>query len=597
MAEKSRIHFFIRVAASAPNFLHLDLPLSTLLHIQMRATLAYLWIGTCTLKETISLSTDYLWIIAVGPRPGRSFFVASSLQPPFSFPRPIHSFSPPLVSSAASLHFLLSFLSSSFTFSFFHSQSQSFSSFPSLSIAFSICYLAPFLPSLINLASKMASLFSFISILFLTSLASCRPQYGSPVSESYTSTSKLQEAALTATNGFRSQHGAAPVAWNDTLAGMAQTWANRCRFEHSMGALGTSGENLAYGYPDMTAAINQWGNERDLYDFKAPTGFTHATGHFTQLVWKETVSMGCAAVDCNGKGSMSGYFVVCEYRPQGNIVSGDLGYFKANVQAQGGYNAPSVVAPSPPVPSPAPPVSAPAPPPVAAPSVVSTVPSPAPIPVSTEARVVPQPADRSTVPLPPPPAAPTFTEASVPTPSPSSTSSSTSTPSPIATSLVSPTSSIISSTPTPEPTPSSATAMPVSESAVPESAEPTSTAISSTPAEASDVPLPSESAPALAPESTNTATSTEESAQEPTSESTPTESSVEVSLPTETTPVEAPADPTSAVETSTAESSASQTMAAPPFPTSFEQNSGIKLSGASSGWAMVLISLVAAWTL
>lgn len=55
----------------------------------------------------------------------------------------------------------------------------------------------------------------------------------------------VQQLALSAHNSFRAQHGAQPLAWNTTLASAAQTWANKCVFQHSNGALGPWGENLA----------------------------------------------------------------------------------------------------------------------------------------------------------------------------------------------------------------------------------------------------------------------------------------------------------------------------------------------------------------
>lgn len=72
-------------------------------------------------------------------------------------------------------------------------------------------------------------------------------------------------------------------------------------------------------------------HERVDYRWNKP-GFSLATGHFTQLVWKKTSSVGCAWHDC-GKGNGGGAtvrFVVCEYASPGNYK----GQFTANVGKQ-----------------------------------------------------------------------------------------------------------------------------------------------------------------------------------------------------------------------------------------------------------------------
>jgi hypothetical protein len=54
------------------------------------------------------------------------------------------------------------------------------------------------------------------------------------------------------------------------------------------------------------------------------------TGHFTQMVWKNSKRIGCAwnTNTCKSNG-MNFYKLVCEYDPPGNIVGGN--YFKDNV--------------------------------------------------------------------------------------------------------------------------------------------------------------------------------------------------------------------------------------------------------------------------
>jgi hypothetical protein len=68
--------------------------------------------------------------------------------------------------------------------------------------------------------------------------------------------------------------------------------------------------------------VTGWGSEGQDYDFD-DGGFSEETGHFTQLVWKETTSVGCGRVDCGdgdpSNGEAEGWYVVCEYHPAGNV--------------------------------------------------------------------------------------------------------------------------------------------------------------------------------------------------------------------------------------------------------------------------------------
>ncbi|KAF3032531.1 hypothetical protein E8E12_002558 [Didymella heteroderae] len=172
-------------------------------------------------------------------------------------------------------------------------------------------------------------------LVFSTSLALGAPQSSqdSSVSAEYTSDSTFQQTILDVTNLYRQQHNASQLSWNESLAEYAKDWSEDCEFEHSGGA---SGENLASGYPNVTASVEAWGNERKDYDFKKGE-FSFATGHFTQLVWRNTTTVGCARTECNGnqkggKGDAPGWYIVCEYYPAGNVIS----QFKDNVLEQEG---------------------------------------------------------------------------------------------------------------------------------------------------------------------------------------------------------------------------------------------------------------------
>ncbi|KAL8710593.1 MAG: hypothetical protein Q9220_004817 [cf. Caloplaca sp. 1 TL-2023] len=144
-------------------------------------------------------------------------------------------------------------------------------------------------------------------------------------STSYTSPSDFTDTILAAHNLYRHQHNASSLTWNTTLATIGAKQAKPCVFAHSHGA---TGENLAAGYPNTTAAVDGWGDEGKKYDF-GKASFSDSTGHFTQVVWKASTSVGCGATYCAGKQNTPGWFLVCEYWPSGNVQT----QFKQNVQA------------------------------------------------------------------------------------------------------------------------------------------------------------------------------------------------------------------------------------------------------------------------
>lgn len=173
-----------------------------------------------------------------------------------------------------------------------------------------------------------------------------------PSPASYTSLDDFKNTVLQVSNDYRKAHDAEPLVWNETLTEYARNWADTCIWKHSDGPYG---ENLAFGFPNASAAVAAWGDEGQWYNFQKPTGFTEKTGHFTQLVWRSTAEVGCAAINCgysqddkerrdigdtevglqsraaDGTMRAQGWYVVCEYTPAGNVVGRHNRYFKLNV--------------------------------------------------------------------------------------------------------------------------------------------------------------------------------------------------------------------------------------------------------------------------
>ncbi|PBP25853.1 PR-1-like protein [Diplocarpon rosae] len=152
-----------------------------------------------------------------------------------------------------------------------------------------------------------------------------------PTSSSYTDPAIFRNNMLDAHNLFRGEHGVQDVVWNATSATSAANWANACNLVHSKGS---TGENLAAGYANVSASVDAWGLERKDYNFGKPTGFSDKTGHFTQLVWSNTTSVGCGVSSCQGVNNTPGFYVVCEYYPPGNVAGSQNQYFKDNVKKQ-----------------------------------------------------------------------------------------------------------------------------------------------------------------------------------------------------------------------------------------------------------------------
>jgi uncharacterized protein YkwD len=133
---------------------------------------------------------------------------------------------------------------------------------------------------------------------------------------------------LDAHNKHRAQHCAPPLEWSNDVAAIAQKWAEHlaqksCKLEHSQGDLG---ENLAAGTRGvMTAsrAVEIWYDEHKKYNY-ASGGFSMQTGHFTQVVWKDTTKVGCGMASCADVDVW-----VCNYDPPGNVE----GQYAGNVSA------------------------------------------------------------------------------------------------------------------------------------------------------------------------------------------------------------------------------------------------------------------------
>ena len=131
-------------------------------------------------------------------------------------------------------------------------------------------------------------------------------------------------------NSIRKDKGVAALTWSPQLAAYAQQWANwlaknnNCSIKHrgNAGENGKQyGENIFWG-SDATAfapvqASYDWYSEQKKYKYKKINGSNwYNTGHYTQMIWKDTKEMGVGIAVCaNGA-----IIVVANYWPAGNVV-------------------------------------------------------------------------------------------------------------------------------------------------------------------------------------------------------------------------------------------------------------------------------------
>jgi hypothetical protein len=119
------------------------------------------------------------------------------------------------------------------------------------------------------------------------------------------------------------------LAWSRPAAEVARSYAAKCRFRHNS-SRGAYGENL-FAMSDrqpasvvVPAAIRSWSSEAADYDLASNAcKKSKVCGHYTQMVWRDTRSVGCAIQHCERGapfGSGPWTLVVCNYEPPGNVV-------------------------------------------------------------------------------------------------------------------------------------------------------------------------------------------------------------------------------------------------------------------------------------
>lgn len=126
---------------------------------------------------------------------------------------------------------------------------------------------------------------------------------------------------LAAHNAVRARVGVPPLTWSDQLQGVAQQWADSLlasgEFRHREKS--NYGENLCDvrgGRASPAQVVDDWTTEAKDYDAEKNTCRAGVVcGHYTQVVWRNTKRVGCAAASARGREVW-----VCNYDPPGNWV-------------------------------------------------------------------------------------------------------------------------------------------------------------------------------------------------------------------------------------------------------------------------------------
>src|SRR5579859_133625 len=141
-----------------------------------------------------------------------------------------------------------------------------------------------------------------------------------------------------------------PFTWSPTIAAYAQQWATQLASNpstcaqpmHRSGAelqMMNYGENLAAfsgrgqvgNVSTAQQAVDGWASEKACWTYGTIAGtevcnmtctsnlFSDGCGHYTQIVWRKSVELGCGVASCqNGQDTEDIW--ICNYGPAGNIV-------------------------------------------------------------------------------------------------------------------------------------------------------------------------------------------------------------------------------------------------------------------------------------
>ena len=154
-------------------------------------------------------------------------------------------------------------------------------------------------------------------LLILTAGLVCAHAQNLDEQPALNASSRSAREMLAAHNAVRAEVKVPPLQWSEPLAAIARQWANTLlahrQFNHNLDS--PYGENLfdiSGAAATPAVAVKFWASESRNYDY-ATNSCRGLCGHYTQIVWRDTKSVGCAVARGGGREVW-----MCAYDPAGN---------------------------------------------------------------------------------------------------------------------------------------------------------------------------------------------------------------------------------------------------------------------------------------
>jgi hypothetical protein len=179
-------------------------------------------------------------------------------------------------------------------------------------------------------------------LLLAGAAASSSPALAAPRPFSTIRFATTPERLLAAHNVERAMARVPPMRWSSGLAAQATAYARWLAatgmFQHSdRGSRGGTGENLWMGMSgafSIEQMVGGWTSERRMFvpgtfPYVSRTRSWHDVGHYTQMIWPTTTTVGCGIASARGNDVL-----VCRYGPAGNVMGRFVGGWGARFAAR-----------------------------------------------------------------------------------------------------------------------------------------------------------------------------------------------------------------------------------------------------------------------